>query len=129
MDAVGQYVYHAEQIWHILDMESSDPPPAKYALFKTWVDRYDSNPFELTPIHASDWPVAQAKLEAKGGTVAFRELCKGNYFWHPKCAKCPRCLQFKPECGYDLRHGRLNTICNRCADAEADVAAEKAKGV
>lgn len=68
---------------------------------------------QLEPIEDGD--TALALIESKGLDAAKRAAI-GDYFWHPKCAKCDRCRRHRPECGYDKRAGREKLICNRCRE-------------
>jgi hypothetical protein len=53
--------------------------------------------------------VSLAKITEKG-FEAVKRFMVGDYFWHPDCTKCPRCLNHRPEVN------KGNKLCNRCND-------------
>jgi hypothetical protein len=53
---------------------------------------------------------AISKIQSSG-FEAVTKFMKGDYFWHPDCAKCPRCWNHRPEVG------KGGLVCNRCSDA------------
>lgn len=88
--------------------------PALGAMMADTFQRDIRDGFELEPIE--DNGEALDLIESRGFEAAKRAAI-GDYFWHPKCAKCERCRRHRPECYYDQQRGREVLTCNRCHES------------